>query len=76
MVVLYFSLPERSSLISPVIRSPSALRAVRSVQVLEWIGTEDAKALLGTLATGSPYALQTREAKAALERLEARQKSE
>ena len=36
------------------------------------IGTEDAREFLKWLGGGSPYALQTREAKAALERVEGR----
>ena len=48
------------------------LRRTRALQVLEMIGTDEAKNVLRTLATGSRHALQTREAKAALERLKAR----
>jgi hypothetical protein len=47
-----------------------SLQAYRSVQVLETIGSDDAKGLLRKLATGSAHALQTREARAALERME------
>lgn len=39
---------------------------------LESIGSDEARELLRTLAIGHPYALQTREAQAALRRLEAR----
>ena len=52
------------------------VRKLRAIQVLEMIGSEEAESLLKHLATGSPYALQTREANAALEWLDARQKSE
>jgi WD40 repeat protein len=45
------------------------LRVLRAVYVLELIGSAEARALLRTLATGSPHTLQTEEARAALERL-------
>ncbi|MCZ6691280.1 MAG: hypothetical protein O7H41_16965 [Planctomycetota bacterium] len=48
------------------------LRSLRAIQVLERIGSNDARDLLEALASGSPHALQRREAKAALERLEGR----
>lgn len=51
------------------ITSPEILRAVRAVQVLEYAGTEEAKALLQQLAQGAGAAPLTQEAKAALERL-------
>ena len=61
----------------PVNAFPSeVLRSLRAIHILEWIDTEDAREFLKWLGGGSPYALQTREAKAALERLEGRQKSE
>jgi hypothetical protein len=44
------------------------IRASRAVGVLERIGTDDARALLGELAKGAPEAALTVEAKAALER--------
>lgn len=44
------------------ISDPSRLRAVRAVEVLENIGTTEARALLETLAGGAPEALLTREA--------------
>ena len=47
------------------------LRGLRVIRILERIGPEG-KEILESLATGSPHALQTREAKSALERLEAR----
>jgi WD40 repeat protein len=45
------------------------IRTVRAVEVLELAGTPDARALLQTLARGAPGALPTREAQAALDRL-------
>jgi WD40 repeat protein len=49
--------------------SPQALRAARAVEVLEWVGTAEAKRLLTQLAKGRPGAVLTVEAKAALARL-------
>jgi hypothetical protein len=46
-----------------------ALRGVRAVQVLEGIGTREAREVLGKLVKGMPEARLTREAKASLERL-------
>ncbi len=48
------------------------LRALRAIQLLELIGTPEARRLLETLAAGAPGAPETREAGAALRRLEAR----
>ena len=48
------------------------LRGLRSVEVLEHIGTAEARQVLETLTTGAPEALVTVEAKAALARLERR----
>ena len=45
------------------------LRGLRAVEVLEHIGTAEAKHALVTLAGGSPHALLTREAKASLQRM-------
>jgi hypothetical protein len=45
------------------------LRELRAVEVLERVGTDEAKRLLTVLANGTPDARLTREAKAALERL-------
>jgi hypothetical protein len=45
------------------------LRCLRAVEVLEHIGTPDAQQVLKTLASGTPPARLTREAKASLERL-------
>jgi hypothetical protein len=51
---------------------PNQLRLLRAVEVLERIGTADARALLRDLAKGAPAARLTREAKSALQRLEHR----
>jgi WD40 repeat protein len=48
---------------------PQSLRQVRAVEVLEQIGSDDARDMLKTLAKGMPTARLTREANAALERL-------
>jgi WD40 repeat protein len=53
-------------------RSAERLREVRAVQVLEYVGTPPARRLLQRLARGAPGARLTQEAKAALERLDAR----
>ena len=45
------------------------LRALRAVEVLEYIGTTEAKKLLMALAQGAAEARLTREAKASLKRL-------
>ena len=47
-------------------------RAESVVPVLEWIGTERARALLQSLTRGVPEAGLTRSAKAALKRLDRR----
>jgi WD40 repeat protein len=49
--------------------SPERARAIRAVEVLERIGSAEAKRVLETLATGAPDAELTREASAALKRL-------
>jgi hypothetical protein len=49
--------------------SPENLRNLRAVEVLEHIGTPDARQMLKTLANGATEARLTREAKASLERL-------
>jgi len=53
---------------SPVL-SPEQLRAVRAVQVLEYIGTANARQLLDKLAQGAPSFRLSEEAKGALQRL-------
>jgi HEAT repeat protein len=49
--------------------SPATLQVVRAVEVLENIGTLEARELLKSLADGVPEAVLTQEAKASLERL-------
>jgi WD40 repeat protein len=52
--------------------SPEELRQVRAIQALERVGTPAARRVLGSLAGGWPGARQTREARAALARLQPR----
>jgi hypothetical protein len=47
---------------------------VRAVEVLEWLATPAARALLADLATGEPGASLTQAAKAALQRLRTAQR--
>ncbi|MCI0460403.1 MAG: PQQ-binding-like beta-propeller repeat protein [Gemmataceae bacterium] len=54
------------------ISAPEPLRSLRAVEVLERIGTPEARRVLQRLADGEPEALVTREARAALQRLERR----
>jgi RNA polymerase sigma factor (sigma-70 family) len=49
--------------------SPSRLRILRALEILERLGTSEAREHLARLATGAPDALLTREARAAAERL-------
>ncbi|TMQ32242.1 MAG: hypothetical protein E6K70_19610 [Planctomycetota bacterium] len=49
---------------------PNVLRAVRAVEVLDRIGTKEARAILASLAQGVPNARLTREAKASLARID------
>jgi hypothetical protein len=51
---------------------PDLLRTVRAVEVVEHVGTPQARELLETLAGGTPEARLTQEAKASLERLSRR----
>jgi WD40 repeat protein len=51
------------------ITDPDQLRTVRAVQVLEYIGTPNARQVLATWSRGTPDARLTREAKASLNRL-------
>jgi hypothetical protein len=46
-----------------------ALRSVRALQVLEAIGTPEARAVLERLAQGAAEAVETHDARAALRRL-------
>jgi hypothetical protein len=50
----------------------ATLRALRAIRVLEAIGTAEARQMLEKLVMGAPTARQTREAKAALQRLTSR----
>lgn len=51
---------------------PELLRSLRAVEVLEYVASRDAVNVLRTLAKGMPGARLTREARAALDRLEKR----
>jgi WD40 repeat protein len=51
------------------VRSPEGGRRIRAIQVLEMIGTKEARQVLERLAMGAPGARRTKEAKASLERL-------
>src|SRR5207237_10937357 len=48
---------------------PELVRPLRAIEVLEGIGTTEARQVLETLAGGAPEARLTREAKMALERV-------
>ena len=52
-------------------KSPTAerLQAIRTIEILEQIGTPEAQHVLRSLAQGAPEARLTREAKASLNRL-------
>jgi WD40 repeat protein len=52
--------------------SPENLRTLRAVEVLEHLGTAEARAVLKTLADGAPASRLTREARAAQTRLKSR----
>jgi RNA polymerase sigma factor (sigma-70 family) len=62
-------LKEGSEIVNNTLPPPAWLRAARAVAVLENIATPEARQLLESLAAGERDALPTREAKAALERL-------
>ncbi|HTU89719.1 MAG TPA: hypothetical protein VMF69_06465 [Gemmataceae bacterium] len=48
---------------------PAVLQSLRAIEVLEQVGTADAKHVLLSVSGGAPPALATREAKASLQRL-------
>jgi hypothetical protein len=52
-----------------LVRSPELLRSLRALQILEVIGDEPARRVLGRLAEGGPAPRLTREARAAVDRL-------
>jgi hypothetical protein len=52
--------------------TPDALRQLRAIQVLEQIGSPEARQILVALAQGAPAAPATRDAAAALARLDRR----
>jgi hypothetical protein len=60
-----------SRLPSYPINSPERLRTIRAIQVLERLGTADARRLLGELTVGAAEALLTHEARRAMNRLSA-----
>ena len=49
--------------------TPDAIRVLRAIELLEWIGTPPAKAVLKRIASGAEGAKQTREAVATLSRM-------
>ena len=55
------------------VTAPEKLRPLRALEVLEQIGTPEARRLLQELSRGAPDARETKEAKASLERLTKRQ---
>jgi WD40 repeat protein len=55
-----------------IVRSPATVRRLRAIQVLETIGSQEARQILAELAKGAAAARETRDAKAALERLSGR----
>ena len=48
---------------------PEVLHSLRAIEVLERIGTADARRILSSLSQGSPHARLTQEGKVALQRL-------
>jgi hypothetical protein len=58
------------------ITNPEQLRMIRAVEVLEHIGTPEAKQVLRSLAKGAPEARLTKEAMASLERLAKRSRAQ
>lgn len=55
------------------VTAPTRLRSLRVIEVLERLGTAEARKVLANLARGIPEALRTQEAKLSLERLARRQ---
>jgi hypothetical protein len=55
-----------------LVRSSETLRNLRATQVLELIASNEARQLLAEIAKGVPHAIETKEAKASLERLNQR----
>jgi Tol biopolymer transport system component len=51
------------------VTDPERLQALRAVELLEWVGNRDARALLERVAQGVPASRVTQEARKALERL-------
>jgi WD40 repeat protein len=62
---------QRIKLILEKLQGANRLRMLRAVEVLEHLGTKDARQALKALAHGAPHARLTQDAKAALERLTA-----
>lgn len=56
-----------------VVKSPVVLGRIRAIQVLERIGSKEARELLALMASGAPESRETRDAQAALGRLASRQ---
>ncbi len=56
--------------------TPARLASMRGVEILEWIGNDEARELLVDLAKGAPGAPLTRDAKGALSRLQLRAASQ
>jgi hypothetical protein len=52
-----------------LLKSPERLQTLRAIEILEGIGTPDAKAILQKLADGAPETEQAKEAKASVRRL-------
>jgi hypothetical protein len=50
--------------------TPDALRQLRAIQVLEQVGSQEVRQILASLAQGAPAAPATRDARAALQRLD------